>query len=108
MSLQLQGARERETEYLVEGFGTLIELFGLGAKHTSRLQNPDRFGAAQEHLTSSDIGATAIGAILIATHGRISVGAASDSVFSPNSRRVWPLRLSGSAAAVDGEGEEPD
>ena len=33
-------------------------------------------------------------------HGRISVGAASDSVFSPNSRRVWTLRLSGSAAAV--------
>ena len=31
---------------------------------------------------------------------RISVDAASDSVFSPNFRRVWPLRLSGSAAAV--------
>ena len=33
-------------------------------------------------------------------HGGISVGAASDSVFSSNFGRVWPLRLSGSTAAV--------
>ena len=33
-------------------------------------------------------------------HGRISVGAASDSIFSPNFRRVWPHRLTGSTAAV--------
>ena len=33
-------------------------------------------------------------------HGRISVDAASDSVFSSNFGRVWPHRLSRSAAAV--------
>ena len=33
-------------------------------------------------------------------HGRISVGAASDSVFSSNFGRVWPHRLSRSAATV--------
>ena len=33
-------------------------------------------------------------------HGRISVGTASDSVFSSNFGRVWPHRLSRSAATV--------